>query len=135
MSGIKWYCWIKAIIEVHKSPSKTVQETLDDIEETSKDPDAAIELSRLFGQNVIIWASLRLIAHRHHRGLCRALNYYLQHADLEHRSFINSVHSVEQTDSYEVNENLQQIFVSKKKKKIVPSTDPKKRQLFIKHLG
>lgn len=121
---------------MHRSPSKTVQETLDDIAETSKDPDTAIELSRLFGQNVIIWASLRLIAHRHHWGLCRALNYYLQRFDLEHWSFINSAHSVEQIDSYEVNEDLQQIFVSKeKKKKIAPSTDPKKRQLSIKHLG
>jgi len=39
---------------MHKKPTKTMWETLDDIAETSKVPDTAIEVSRLFGQNVII---------------------------------------------------------------------------------
>lgn len=91
---------------MHKSLSKTMWETLDDIAETSKVPDTAIELSRLFGQNVIISAFLCLITHRHHLGLCRVLNYCLQHFDLEHHSCINTVHSVEQTDSYKVSENV-----------------------------
>lgn len=46
---------------MHKKTSKTMLETLDDIAETSKVPDIEIELSRLFGQNVIIQASLCLI--------------------------------------------------------------------------
>lgn len=39
---------------MHKIPSETMWETSDDIAETSEVPDTAIELSRLFGQNVII---------------------------------------------------------------------------------
>lgn len=74
-------------------------ETLDDIAETVEVPDIATELSRLFGQNVIVGAFLCLITHRHHLGLCTGLNYYLQQFDLEYWSCINTAHSVEPIDS------------------------------------